>query len=135
MFGEVLAAASWMIESQANTATKERGIDIVARKGDRRLGVEVKGFPSTGYADPARAGEVKRSRPAGQAKSWYAKGVLAAIELRQVRPEWESLLVLPDQARYRQLLAASADPLAAAGVHVVLLNEDGTYQCATWTAG
>lgn len=30
-------------------------------------GVEVKGFPGCGYADPARAGEVKRTSPSTQA--------------------------------------------------------------------
>lgn len=41
-----LAAAGWMFRSVANTATKERGIDVVAERAGLTVGVEVKGFPS-----------------------------------------------------------------------------------------
>lgn len=134
MFADVLLQNGWEIESLANTATKAHGIDVLARKANRSLGAEVKGYPSTGYEDPARAGEAKRSSPSGQARNWYAKGVLAALMLREAQPERESLLVLPHSPRYRDLLAVTRTGLAAAGVHVVLLGEEGTYECATWRA-
>jgi hypothetical protein len=54
----------------ANTATKARGTDIVAMLDGRTLHMEVKGWPSTVYADPARAHEQKRTNPTVQAKHW-----------------------------------------------------------------
>ena len=57
-----LVSDGWRILSVANTATKEHGIDVIARDG-QTVGVEVKGFPSRGYADPTRSGEVKPHEP------------------------------------------------------------------------
>lgn len=133
-FAALLASHGWKIESLADTARRVRGVDVLASRGDRLLGAEVKGYPSTGYEDPARAHEVKRSSPGGQARAWYAKGILSALMLKESQPERESLLILPDVDRYRDLHAATTTGLKAAQVHVVLLREDGSYDCASWTA-
>ena len=132
VFADVLLHHGWQIESLANTATKAPGIDVLAHKQDRSLGAEVKGYPSTAYEDPARAGETKRSSPGGQARNWYAKGVLAALMLREAQPRRESLLVLPDEPRYRALFAATRTPLAGAEVHVLLLSNNGDIVCESW---
>lgn len=132
VFTDVLLHHGWEIEALADTATKAHGIDVLARKQDRSLGAEVKGYPSTGYEDPARAGETKRSSPSGQARNWFAKGVLAALMLREAQPRRESLLVLPDAPRYRALFAATRTALAAADVHVLLLRHDGDLDCESW---
>lgn len=63
-----LAGEGWRILSVANTATKEHGVDVIASRDDQTVGVEVKGFPSRGYAS---------------APGWHAGEVLAA---RQGRP-------------------------------------------------
>lgn len=134
VFAAALVRHGWKIESLADTASKARGVDVLAARGERLLGAEVKGYPSTGYEDPARAHETKRSSPSGQARNWYAKGVLAALLLRDAQPERESLLVLPDSPRYQGLRDSTRKGLEAAGVHIVLLREDGTYDCSTWKA-
>lgn len=132
VFVTVLLQHGWEIESVADAARKEHGIDVVAKKADRSLGAEVKGYPSTGYEDPSRAGETKRGSSSTQARSWYAKGVLAALMLREAQPERESLLVLPNELRYRHLFDATRTGLAAAQVHVALLREDGHIDCGSW---
>ena len=135
VFANLLVSHGWHLESVSDTATKEPGIDVLATNEGRLLGAEVKGFPSRGYEDPAKAGQKKPTNPNGQAKTWYAKGVLAALLLRRVEPHRESLLVLPDCARYRELASDTRSALAAAGIHLVLVREDGTYDCPTWKAG
>jgi hypothetical protein len=55
-----LAERGWAIESKADTHSKERGVDLRASKEGRILLVEVKGYPSTEYRDPRRAGERNR---------------------------------------------------------------------------
>lgn len=132
VFVEVLDAHGWTIDSVVNTATKARGIDVVAHKASRTLGAEVKGFPSEGYEDPARAGEKKRTSSSAQAKSWYAKAILAALMLRESQPERESLIVFPDAHRYRQLFETTRSGLTAAAVHVVLLSAEGEIKSTTW---
>ena len=84
------------ILSVANTATTEHGIDVIAARDGQTVGVEVKGFPSRGYADPTRSGEVKRTSPSTQAWHWYSQAVLAAMRLRGKEPEWLSVIALPD---------------------------------------
>jgi hypothetical protein len=41
-----LATNGWRIQSVANTAAKEHGIDVIASRDDQTVGIEVKGFPS-----------------------------------------------------------------------------------------
>ena len=45
-----LLAQGWSIEQTSDTASRERRIDVLASRQNRRLTVEVKGFSSTGYA-------------------------------------------------------------------------------------
>jgi hypothetical protein len=60
VFVEFLGSKGWRVDAVADTATKERGVDILATKHGRTLGAEVKGWPSSNYADPRRAYETKR---------------------------------------------------------------------------
>lgn len=132
VFAKLLEQHGWHIESLANTAARQRGVDVLASTDGRSLGAEVKGYPPKGYVDPARHGEVKRTSPSTQARNWYAKGLLAALMLRQSQPDRESLLVLPSTPRYRDLFAATRTGLVAADIHVVLLDEDGDFDCESW---
>ncbi len=125
-----LAADGWRILSVSNTATKEHGIDVIASRNGQTVGVEVKGFPSRGYADPARAGEVKRTSPSTQAAHWYSQAVLAAMRLRGKEPAWRAVIALPGFPRYRDLYAETTESLAAAQIEVWWVNETGTVQRA-----
>lgn len=120
-----LAGEGWRILSVANTATKEHGIDVIASRDGHTAGVEVKGFPSRGYADPARAGEVKRTSPSTQAGHWYSQAVLAAMRLRGKEPQWRSVIALPDFPRYRDLHAETAGSLSAAKIEVWWVDQEG----------
>ncbi|CAM3808766.1 hypothetical protein OCAE111667_26735 [Occultella aeris] len=120
-----LAAEGWRILSVANTATKEHGIDVIAALDGQTVGVEVKGFPSRSYADPARAGEVKRTSPGTQAGHWYSEAVLAAMRLRSKEPAWHSVIALPQFSRYRDLYAETSGSLAAAQIDVWWVDQTG----------
>jgi hypothetical protein len=67
-----LVHEGWSLTQVVDTASKQQGTDIVAERAGSRMHVEVKGFPSTSYADPRRAGETKPTAPALQANHWYA---------------------------------------------------------------
>lgn len=121
-----LAGDGWRILSVANTATKERGVDVIASLDDSIIGVEVKGYPSRGYADPARAGEVKPTRPSTQAGHWYTQAVLAAMRLRSREPQWRSVIALPDFQRFRDLHTETSGSLAAAQIEVWWVDRTGT---------
>jgi len=120
-----LIEAGWSIVSVADTETKEHGIDIVASRDEDAVGIEVKGYPSRGYADPARAGEIKKTQPSTQAVHRYAQAVLAAMRLRTKRAELRSVVALPDFSRYRDLYAETAASLEAARIEVWWVSASG----------
>lgn len=133
MFVAFLTQHGWTVTSVADTASKARGVDVLAEKGDRRLGAEVKGWPSSGYADPRRAGEVKRTQPTNQAGHWFSHALMKAVMLLDSHPGVESLMVLPDYPRYRDLTARTTTGRDLAGVHVVLLGGNGEYMSRSWS--
>ena len=123
---KALTTAGWRIVSAADTATRERGVDLVAERGDSTVGVEVKGYPSRGYADPARAGELKPTAPSTQAGHWFAQALLAAMRLRGRQPDWRSAIALPDLPRYRNLHSETAASFEAAKIEVWWVQDSGS---------
>jgi hypothetical protein len=81
-----IAGQGWQIRKVADTAAKEAGTDIVAQRGAETLGVEVKGYPSAQYADPAKAGQPKKTNPPTQVRHRYAAALLSALRLRDKEP-------------------------------------------------
>lgn len=120
-----LAADGWRILSVANTAAREHGIDVIASRDGQTIGIEVKGYPSRGYADPTRAREVKRTKPSTQAGHWYSQALLAAMRLRSKEPTWRSVVALPDFPRYRDLHLQTAGSLVAAQIEVWWVDQTG----------
>jgi len=113
-----LVRDGWTILSVADTASRERGIDITAERGPETVAIEVKGYPSERYADPARAAEIKRTHPTKQARQWYAQAILTAMITRWRRPQARSVVALPSFARYRDLHAETAAALDSCGIEV-----------------
>lgn len=127
-----LTSAGWTIVSIADTGLKERGDDIRASREGVVLVVEVKGFPSTAYADARRAAEVKRTNPTLQAKHWLAEAIFRSLRTLGTEPNTRVAIALPDFPRYRTLLDDVAGPLKRLGVGVLFVSEDG---CVATPAG
>lgn len=102
-----MIAEGWTIVSAADTATRQRGIDLVASRGAKRLAVEVKGFPGTVYARGERAGQPKPTAPTLQAKHWLAEALLAALLVRGNNAYDEVAIAFPNMPRYRSDRAAT----------------------------
>lgn len=119
--------ASWgaALRSVADTASKARGTDVVAALDGQLLHIEVKGWPSSIYADPRRAAEVKRTQPTVQARHWYAEAVLSALRLRNKHPIDRVVIAFPDFARYRNLAAETLATLAMVGIEIWFVSESG----------
>jgi Holliday junction resolvase-like predicted endonuclease len=125
MLVEYLVHDGWQIVSQADTARRERGIDIVAARKADTVAIEVKGFPGRGYADPRRKGERKRAQPSTQAKGWYGRAVLAAMLTRTRMPQARSVIALPDFPRYRDLFRETAEWLQRCSIELWWVSKDG----------
>lgn len=134
LFADYLRVNGWLVTAMADTATKARGVDVLAHKGSRNLGAEVKGWPSKVYADPRRGAETKPTQPTSQAGHWFSQALFKGLMLLDSHPGHESLVVLPDYPRYRDLARRTKSGRAAVGVHVVFMAEDGRAMSETWTA-
>lgn len=126
-----LVAEGWEIVSTANTATRERGIDVIARRDNQSAGFEVKGYPGRGYADPRRSNETKKTSPTSQAGHWFSQATLAAMKLRTSQPSWTSAIALPAFPRYFDLYAKTRSSLDASGIALYWVHEDGSVTAAT----
>jgi hypothetical protein len=121
-----LESQGWKIESEANTATKEPGDDIRATRDGQTMVVEVKGYPSDGYADPGRSGEVKPTSPTTQARHWFAQALLRSVRTVASRPDAVVAMAFPAKATYRRLLTESSSALQRLGIIVFLVDGDGS---------
>jgi hypothetical protein len=125
---EHLRRQGWEITAISDTAARAQGEDVAAVKDGRHLVVEVKGYPSTGYRDPRRAAEVKRTNPTLQAKHWFADALLKLVRLRGTRPDVEGAMAFPDAPRYRSLIKETRGPLQQLGIGLYFVGADGTVE-------
>jgi Domain of unknown function (DUF6946) len=116
----------WTIEATADTASRARGVDILATKNGRQLAVEVKGFPGTTYARGPKAGQPKPTAPTLQARHWFAEAVLTTLLTRARRADHEVAIALPDMPRFRALLVEVEWALERLAIGVYLVAADGT---------
>lgn len=120
-----LEKEGWTITHKANTHSKERGIDLETKKDNLRLLIEAKGYPSTGYRDPRRAGETKRTNPTNQAQHWYSHALLKAMRLQTMHPDASVALAFPDFPRYHTLFEETKSGLEKLGVGMFIVGLDG----------
>lgn len=118
----------WAIIQRANSATRERGIDLHVERAEETLLVEAKGYPSTEYRDPARAGQRKPTNPSVQAQHWFAQGLLKALRLQSQHPGATVALAFPDFPRYRALAADTEGALSKLGVRIFFIGESGNVE-------
>jgi hypothetical protein len=116
---------AWRNVSKANTHSKERGVDIHAEREGRSLLIEVKGYPSTSYRDPNRAGQVKPTNPRNQAQQWYSHALLKVMRLQTKHPNALVALGLPNFPRYRTLFDETRGGLQKLGTALLMVSENG----------
>lgn len=121
-----LRGDGWTIVRAADTASQERGIDIIAERAGRQLLIEVKGYPGTTYARGEKAGQPKPTSPTLQAKHWLSDALLKTMRTRDQYPAAQVAIGLPYMPRYCSLLGEIANSLAALEVQVLLVHDDRT---------
>ncbi len=109
-----LTADGWEIITAADTASRESGPDVVARRGGRELIVEVKGYP-----------DAARSSVATQARHYAAGALLTVLLAWADHPQANVGLVFPDATTYRNLVRRLRTPLERLDVSVWFVHEDG----------
>jgi hypothetical protein len=119
-----LAANGWSILRVADTAQRERGVDIIAERDGQRLLIEVKGWPSSTYARGERAGQPKPTQPTLQATHWFAEAMTSLIR-RGADLGSRLAMGLPDMPRYRVLLGETRWALNRLDITVYLVTAEG----------
>jgi hypothetical protein len=121
-----LTAIGWTVSGVADTLSKATGTDIIAERGIQMLLVEVKGWPSNVYRNPARAHEVKSTAATNQAQQWFSHALLKAMRLQAANEDAQVALGFPDFPRYRKLVREVWPSLVKLSVLVFLVAEDGS---------
>lgn len=120
-----LKAEGWKVEHVSDTASKEQGDDIRATREGRTLRVEMKGWPTEGYANKSRAGEKKRTRPTTQAPHWYSQALLHVIGDLGKHPADLVAIALPDWPTFRRLVDRTETSLKRLGVALLFVDTSG----------
>jgi hypothetical protein len=120
-----LASEGWHIRRVADTASRERGIDIEADRDGDRLLVEVKGYPASTYASGERAGETKRTSAPLQARAYFSHALLTGVLMRSDHDEAHVVIAFPEMETYATLARRTVGTLASAGIEVWLVAQDG----------
>ncbi len=121
-----LRESEWTITREANTATKEHGVDVLAEKDGRTLAVEVIGYPLAVYAAGPKAGQAKPTRPTTQARQWFNR-VLMTVIGRRIRygEETELAIAMPAMPTYDRLLVKGEWALERLEIGVYWVEEGG----------
>jgi hypothetical protein len=120
-----LVSHGWDVVRAADTRSRESGTDVIVRRGGRLLHVEVKGWPSATYRDPAKAHLKKPTLPATQARVWFNDAVVHGLRLREAHPEDDVALCFPDKDTYRALCRGIAGSLKKCGIELLVVDVDG----------
>ena len=88
-----LVLNNYHILSEADTASHERGVDIVAEKDGVQLWVTVKGYPRG----------TDKTRPSTQASHWFKHAIFDILVYREQGENISLAVALPDFPRYHDL--------------------------------
>lgn len=121
-----LAGERWHIRRVADTASRERGVDVEADRDGVRMLVEVKGYPASTYARGDRAGQPKSTPAPLQARAYFSHALLSGVLMRNDDAEARVVLTFPEMDTYRHLGERAEGPLSQAGIEIWLVDESGS---------
>ncbi len=116
-----LQAEGYEIIRAADTASKEHGKDVEARKGTNTLWVAVKGYPL----------RTPKTNPSLQAAHWFSDALFDVVSWRGEDPQAELALALPDYPRYQMLASRVAWLQTPARFHLLWVRENGSVYCTS----
>lgn len=111
-----LVSEGYSIRSVADTASRQRGVDIIAEKNGQALWVSVKGYPKG----------TEKTKPSTQAGHWFTHVIFDIIKYRENNPELQLAIAIPDFPRYRSLSENITWFKIAANFKYFWVTENGT---------
>jgi hypothetical protein len=115
-----LVSQGYTIQSVANTATHEQGVDIIASINGHQLWISVKGYPKG----------TEKTQPSTQAGHWFSSVIFDIIKYRGKDGQVGLAIGLPDFHRYHSLAdkVAWLKPIAKFTYYWVSKSGDVTIQ-------
>jgi hypothetical protein len=120
-----LPADDWAVRSAADTATKARGIHLMATKGSRCLTVEVKGYPTATFEHGPKRGQPKMTQPATQARQYFSHALLGMMLLRHKHPDAEIAACFPKFETFVSLARRTRASFELLGFGLYFVAQDG----------
>lgn len=125
---QCLEARGWKVKFKADTASKQRGVDLRVHRNGIELVIEAKGYPSKHYRDPQKAGKIKPTNPSLQAQHWFAHALLKVIQLQASERGAHAVMAFPDCQKYRGLFAQVEPMLNKLEIGVIFVGRNGTIE-------
>jgi len=110
-----LVEQGYLIHFSADTASHQRGIDIVAEVNGKPLWVSVKGYPRG----------TDKTKPSLQASHWFKKAIFDMIEYRERDKNVALAVAFPDFPRYHYFAQKITWLKPVANFVYFWVNEDG----------
>jgi hypothetical protein len=110
-----LESKNYQIVSVADTASHQRGKDIIAERDGELLWVSVKGYPKG----------TNKTHPSTQAGIWFRDVIFDMIKYREVDKHVSLVVALPDFPRYRSLVKSISWFQSTAKYLYFWVNENG----------
>lgn len=120
-----LVAQGWMVIFKADTASRQRGVDLRVQRNGIELVFEAKGFPSKHYRDPHKAGKIKPTNPSLQAQHWFAHALLKAMQLQSSERDAQAVMAFPDFQKYRNMFAQIEPMVSKLKIGVIFVGRSG----------
>jgi hypothetical protein len=119
-----LLKEGYLVDS-ADTLLKQRGPDIVAKKGNETILFEIKGWPAGSIVDGPRKGMPKKAPAILQARHWFGEALLTLMIAKTSFPNYSLILGLPDFQRYRNLIEQTRRAIDLLGLKIWFVTENG----------
>ena len=100
---DFLRKKGWII-IKFNENKRQRGPDIVAVKDNKKIIIEVKGYPSKRYVKGEKKGKLKPTPPNLQATHWFAEAIFSVIREKSKDKTIKIGIGLPKFPRYLKLI-------------------------------
>jgi len=88
-----LTFENYLLRSVVNTASRQKGVDIIAEKDEKEIWISVKGFPKV----------TQRTNPSTQAAHWFKDAIFDVVKYRNQNSSLRIGVGLPIFDRYKSL--------------------------------
>lgn len=120
-----LEVHGWQVKFKADTASKQRGVDLWVHRNGIELVIEAKGYPSKQYRDPQKAGQTKPTNPSLQAQHWFAHALHKVMQLQSSEREAQAVMAFPEFQKYRDMFDQIEPMLSKLKIGVIFVDRSG----------